>query len=168
MPRAVLHMKKKNRNSTKTYPFFLQLPLFPRGVFQDKGRLFQRETFRTRPTDINIQNVIKDGEGREWKSGRGPKYASGRIPPSFIVGGVDTLVEKGKAKNVHAAFPEIAEVAGYESGTGGGSDYVKKIYYNALKRDRYRNLIEWIDTNEPLDLESLIASIKECVGKGLI
>jgi hypothetical protein len=166
-------MKKKNRNSTKTQPFILQLPLFPRGVFQEKGRLFQWDIFRTKPTDIDIEIVIKNGESREWKSGRGPKYGSGRINPSFIVGGVDTLVEKGKVKNLHAAFPEIAEAAGYqkidETHDLDGSDYVKKIYYKAIKRDEYRNLIEWNEPGCSDDLPNpefpLINYIKDCLSR---
>lgn len=56
----------------------------------------------------------------------------------------------------------MGDVTGYEK------DTVKKIYYTALKRDGYRNLIEWIGPKEPFNLESLIASVKEYVGKGLI
>lgn len=159
-------MKKSKRIEIETCPCRIHFPLFPRGSFQKKGGLFLAERFTTKPN--TMENILEDGE-RRLKSGRGRKYASGRIPPSFIVGGVDTLVEKGKAKNVHAAFPEIAEVAGYESGTGGGSDYVKKIYYKALKRDEYRSLVEWNEPGCSDDLPNpefpLINYIKDCLSR---
>jgi len=154
-------MKKSKRIEIETRHFYLHLPLFPRGAFQKKGGLFQWEMFRTRPTDIDIQNVIKDGEGREWKSGRGRKYSSGEILPSCIVGAIDTLIENGKSQE--KAIKEVAGITGYNY------DYVRnRIYYGAPKRDRYRNLIGWIDPDEPLNLESLATGIKECVSKGLI
>ena len=157
-------MKKRNKSSMELSPFLLGLPLFPKGTFQKKGGRFLLEVFTSRPTTLTMESILEDGERREWKSGRGPKYPSGEILPSYIVGSVDTLVEKGEVKNIHAAFPEIANITGY-----GSADCIKKIYYTALKRDMYRNLIEWIDPNQPItNLENLIYSIKEAVGKGLI
>ncbi len=83
-----------------------------------------------------MEKVNRNGERREWKSGRGRKYGSGDLPPNKIVSYVNTLVERGEAKNVHDAFWEVSEVTGYEY------DIIKKIYYNTLQRDKYRPLIE--------------------------
>lgn len=154
-------MKKSKQIKIETRHFKVHIPLFPRGAFKKGSVSFQCEMFKTRPTDIDIENVIKDGENREHKCGRGRKYGSGEILPSYIVGAIDTLIENGK--NRKKAFKEVAGITGYDC------DYVRnRIYYGAPKRDRYRNLIEWVDPDEPLDLESLIAFIKERVSMGHI
>lgn len=132
---------------SKKKPLVIQIPLFPR----EKGR------WSSRPT--SMEQICEEGERREWQSGRGRKLGSGKVSPSYIIGRVEHLIETGEARNIHEAFYEVSHETGYEM------DTVKKIYYTALKRDRYRPLIEW--TNEPKNEEKVnLKSLEKLINDG--